>query len=490
MRRLTKTLSAVMACVMLGALCLGALAPEAQAQQKRKSANTSNPRYAAIVIDADTGAVLYERYADKKLHPASLVKMMTLLMTFEALEQGTLTLNSRVRMSAHANSQPPSRVAIATGETMTVKDAIYALVTKSANNVATALGETIAGSESRFAAMMTRKARELGMTQTAFRNAHGLHHPEQVTSARDMARLSRHLVTAYPRQYKYFSTRNFSYRGNNYHNHNRLMESYGGMDGIKTGYINASGFNLAASAVRGEHRVIAVVFGGRTAQSRNAHVAELLDRGFAALKGGDVRVADASSSLTGDAPPLPGRKPARRDMLETQADTAYDATSDIAQAHHDDPIGEMIGEGDFDPAVARRFEAGMIAIAALKGDMIEPSSGPATAVQKTAPAKQATTPAAHHPARTAVETAQGAVAQDWAVQVGAFTNRARGDQALNEAMRKLPATLHASARPVIVPMKAGDGWVFRARIRGLSREQATSACRQFDNCMTISPRAF
>jgi len=485
--------------MVLAVLLAIAFAGPAEAATKRKSANTPNPRYAAIVIDADSGAVLYERYADKKLHPASLVKMMTLLMTFEALENGTLTLSSRVRMSAHANSQPPSRIEVPVGGSLSVKDAIYALVTKSANNVATALGETIGGSETRFAAMMNKKAQELGMTQTVFRNANGLHHPQQVTSARDMARLSRHLVTQYPRQYKYFSTRNFSYNGSSYHNHNRLMETYKGMDGIKTGYIQPSGFNLAASAVRNNHRLIAVVFGGRTTQSRNSHVAELLDQGFAQL-GVDKEIRNAKS-IDGELKntlvalaPVPSRKPAQRDMLQDSAR----AGQQVAVLPMTEMMGsELIGEGDYDPAVARRFEAGMMAIAALKGGLTEPASGKMVAVPDIAAPVKPAGAAKAAPAKvvtTATQTGQiltpDTHQDDWAVQVGAFTSRVRSDQALNEAVQKLPAGLRASARPVIVPMKAGDGWVFRARIRGLSRDQAMASCKYFENCMAISPRAF
>lgn len=455
--------------------------PSDAATQKRKSSNTANPRYAAIVIDADSGTVLYERSADKKLHPASLVKMMTLLMAFEALENGTLTLNSRVRISAHANSQPPSRIELPVGGSLSVKDAIYAIVTKSANNVATALGETIGGSESRFAAMMNRKAQELGMTQTVFRNANGLHHPEQVTSARDMARLSRHLVMNYPKQYKYFSTRNFNYNGASYHNHNRLMETYKGMDGIKTGYIQPSGFNLAASAVRNDRRLIAVVFGGRTTQSRNAHVAELLDQGFSRLGlDKDIRSArsvddELKSTLVALAP-VPPRKPVRRDMLQEASISQSSAAPEVNMMG-----SALIGEGDYDPAVARRFEAGMMAMAALKGGLTEPASGGR----------------AEKPEEIATAAVQGgnitspsADQNDWAVQVGAFASRVRSDQALNDAVQKLPVGLRDLARPVIVPMKAGDGWVFRARIRGLSREQAMASCKYFENCMAVSPRAF
>lgn len=480
--------------VLLAALLAG---PADAATKKRGSANTPNPRYASIVIDADTGAVLHESHADKQLHPASLVKMMTLLMTFEAVEKGNLTLNSRVRMSSYAASQAPSKLGIPAGGSITVRDAIYALVTKSANDVATALGETVGGSESRFVAMMNQRAQQLGMSRTTFKNASGLHHPGQVSTARDFAILSRHLIKNYPDEYKYFSKKNFSYNGVSHHNHNRLMETYKGMDGIKTGFIQPSGFNLAASAVRNNHRVIAVVFGGRTAQSRNAHVAELLDQGFAKLgSGSDVRIASlpkleaaAPAAVKVALAPLPGRKPGRRDMLQQQpsamarAGAEQPAPQQTASADPKPVMGqELIGEGDFDPAVARRFETGMMAIAALRGELLEPASGSSAAAAPDA-ASPAPTPVSFTPAP------QPIAASDWAVQIGAYTSRVRSDQVLSEALRKLPPPLKIAARPVIVPMKAGDGWVFRARLRGLSREQAMATCKYFTHCMTISPRS-
>lgn len=496
-------------------------APVSAAQKKKSSAQAPNPRYASIVIDADTGVILHESNADKRLHPASLVKMMTLLMAFERLQDGTMTLNQRIRISEHAASQSPSKLGLRPGSTIAVKDAIYALVTKSANDIAVAMGEHIGGSESRFATLMTARAQELGMSSTRFKNASGLHHIDQVSSARDIARLSRILIKNYPQQYKYFSTRNFKYNGASYHNHNRLMESYNGMDGIKTGYIGPSGFNLAASAVRGDRRLIAVVFGGRSTQSRNAHVAELLDRGFAKIGAGKdaPRIADAgninSPAKRSNPAPVPGRKP----VVEGTTTLAM-ANTDMAmdQPEMSAAMNEMIGEGDIDPAIAKRFETGMMAIAAIKGVQAkQDAAAHATATTTLAPASPSQMAAAQiqgtqilgqipaqrvlqgsrplsgtqavtfHPEQTVIP----AIANDeWSVQVGAYTSRVRSDQALSEAIKRLPPPLQNTARPVIVPLKAGDGWVFRARIRGLSREQASAACKYFDNCMAISPRAF
>lgn len=240
----------------------------------------SGERYAAILVDNMSGEILLARNADAHRHPASLAKIMTLYMLFEELEAGRLTPSSRLKASAHACGQPPSKVGLKPGQSIRVSDAIKALVTKSANDVAVVVAENIAGSEARFAARMTKKGRELGMRRTVFRNASGLPDPKQVTTARDMAILARRLMKDFPDYYGYFSLKYFTYRGKRYRNHNGLLFSYKGTDGIKTGYIRASGFNVALSARRGKKHLLAIVMGGKTAKQRNAHAAALLDYGF------------------------------------------------------------------------------------------------------------------------------------------------------------------------------------------------------------------
>ncbi len=251
----------------------------------------------AIVIDAGTGAVLYQDRAEHRHHPASLAKMMTLYLVFEALDEGRLTLDAKLPVSARAAGQPPSALGLRAGATITVGDAIGALVAKSANDVATVVAEALGGEEWRFAQTMTRKARALDMRRTSFRNASGLYNRSQLTTARDMATLAQALMRDFPHYYRYFAARSFRHGGRTYRNHNRLLESYSGADGLKTGYIRASRFNLAASATRGGHRVIAVVLGARSATARNREAAALLDRGFA-------RVREARA-----APPPPPEKP-------------------------------------------------------------------------------------------------------------------------------------------------------------------------------------
>ncbi|WP_435640576.1 D-alanyl-D-alanine carboxypeptidase family protein [Micavibrio aeruginosavorus] len=462
-------------------LGLGLMAATPAHAAKKKSQD--NPRYASIVMDADTGAILHERYADKSLYPASLVKMMTLLMVFEAMDRGEMNLNTRIRISKHAASMQPSKIGLKAGSTIRVEDAIRALVTKSANDMAAALGEAVGGSESNFASMMTRRAHEIGMRNTTFRNASGLHHPAQTSTVRDMALLSRHIIYSQPRNFRFFSTKNFRYNGVNYHNHNRLMETYKGMDGMKTGYTVPSGFNLAATAVRGDRRLIAVVFGGRTTQSRNAHVADLLDRGFKQIGTGQVMMANTDTRATAPAP-VPNRKP------------GTETTNTVVAATH---FEEMMGAGDSDPGASTRIESGMVAVNALRSagavSRAEPQQPVHPQVIRT-PAAQASLQPQQQPVQqpqtvttTAPIVASGAE-QTWSVQIGAFTNRMKTDQLLNNSQGKLPPQLAQVAQPVIVPLSAGSSTVFRARIKGFSRNQAIEACRYFTDCMTISPRAF
>lgn len=255
------------------------LAPlPASARNSAKKAWT--PVAAEILMDAHSGKVLRARNADQLTYPASLTKMMTLMLTFEALDRGTLRLNQSLVVSRHAASMPPSRLWLAPGSTITVEQAILALVTRSANDVAVVLGEALGGSETAFAKKMTARARRLGMRHTVFRNASGLPDRLQRTTARDMAILSRALIGRHAKHYAYFKRRSFDWQGDTVYGHNRLMARYPGMDGIKTGYIAASGFNLAASAVRDGRRLIAVVLGGHSADARDSLVADLLDAGF------------------------------------------------------------------------------------------------------------------------------------------------------------------------------------------------------------------
>lgn len=253
--------------------------------------------YSAIVIDADTGRVLHAHEADTPRYPASLTKMMTLYMAFDALKDGRLRLEQRIPVSPHAATQAPSAIGLSPGQTLTVKDAILAAVTKSANDATVALGEAIAGgNEAVFADMMTRRARALGMTSTTFKNASGLPNPAQKTTARDMSVLALALLKNHRNYYAYFQTPEFEWNDKVFNNHNHLLKRYEGVDGIKTGFIRASGFNLVASAKRDGHRVIGVVFGGSSVVARDNQMIKLLDAAFDRIENGDLNapvMADA-----------------------------------------------------------------------------------------------------------------------------------------------------------------------------------------------------
>lgn len=434
---------------------------------------SANPKYASIVMDADTGLILHQSSADKVLHPASLTKMMTLMLTFDALEQGTLKLHDRIIISKHAASMVPSKLGLKPGQTIRVEDAIYALVTKSANDIAVALAEKIAGTEYKFSLMMTVKARKIGMNNTRFRNASGLHNRHQVSTARDMAKLSRQLLTAYPQYYHYFSTRSFTYNGTTYKNHNRLMDSYQGMDGLKTGYTEPSGFNLAASAVRNNKRLIGVVFGGRTSRTRDAHMKTLLDRSF----------AKAEQILLAANVPLPPRKPtpskqlAMLSNIETAAgliDIAADGAEENTKWAPLNPVlqsssfSKMIGEGDYDPAVSKRLETGLLAISAMQS-MVNKERTQKVAYNFTPDKNQ--------------------IGKNWSIQIGAFTSRTKTDRALHQALKSIPSNL-SDAAPVIAPLRTKDGWLFRARLSGYSKLEAQKACKHIKPCMIISPHAY
>jgi D-alanyl-D-alanine carboxypeptidase len=236
-----------------------------------------DPRYAGIVIDAESGKVLYAEDADQRRRPASLAKMMTLYLTFEAIESGRLSRREMLTVSRHAARQPPSKLGLRAGSRIRVDDAIKAIAVRSANDIAVVMAEAIAGSESAFAQRMTAKARALGLTSTVFTNASGLPDSRMVTTARDMALLARTLQTRFPRESRVFATKSFSYKGRRYTSTNRLLGVVNGMDGMKTGYTRASGYNLAASVRRRGRHLIIVVMGEKSGSARNGHVAALVE---------------------------------------------------------------------------------------------------------------------------------------------------------------------------------------------------------------------
>jgi D-alanyl-D-alanine carboxypeptidase len=303
---------------------------------KREPAYT--PPYAAIVLDANSGNVLHSDKADESRHPASLTKIMTLYLLFERLEAGKIRLDTQIPVSEHASIQAPTKLGLKPGEMIAVEDAIQAMATKSANDAAVAVGEAIGGSEREFADMMTLKAHALGMTRTLYRNASGLPNDEQVTTARDQALLGRAIAERFPRYYRYFATPSFTYHGRAMRNHNQLLGHVEGMDGIKTGYTEASGFNLVASVRRNNRHIVSVVLGGTSAGARDARMRNLIEEYIVAAAPPKTQVAGISGSKA-DA----SRKEEPR---VAKAQTAADPTSPGPRAGDNRPPSPQAGEGN------------------------------------------------------------------------------------------------------------------------------------------------
>jgi D-alanyl-D-alanine carboxypeptidase len=311
----------------------------------------------SIIIDADSGQVLSEHNADAKAYPASLTKMMTLYLAFESLEAGKITLDQSVRVSHHAQNQAPSKLGLVEGQMVPFRDLILGLITRSANDAAVVVAEALAGNERAFADRMTEKARELDMTNTSYHNASGLPNPGQLTTARDLAKLAQALYRDFPKEYALFATEEFTYKGSTYVNHNRLMQSFEGMDGIKTGYIRASGFNLAASAVRNNRRLIGVVMGGRSAFARDTEMAQLLNDGF----GGAAAPAIATAAATTeDDPDATVAERARRTIASLspvgRAEAAIPTHARTAHARHSGwsiQVGAFTDEAPAEKAAAK-----------------------------------------------------------------------------------------------------------------------------------------
>jgi len=419
----------------------------------------ANPRYAAIVVDIESGEVLHAANADETRYPASLTKMMTLYMLFEQLERGELRLDSPLQVSSYAASRQASKLYVKAGSTLPVETAIQALVIRSANDVAVVVAEALGGSEANFGRMMTDKARQLGMPRTTFRNPHGLPDAGQTTTARDMATLSIRLMQDFPQYYHYFSQTRFTWNGNTITGHNRLLGSYPGADGMKTGFIRASGFNVATSAVRDGRRLVSVVMGGFTAASRDTHMADLLDRGFvrASLYGrGDwVAQADFSGDRMGiertpaavtPAPVAPARAPEIQ-LASLQAPeplpSARASMPDTAQGSANDPIRELMTRAE--PAATQRSET---------LHRLEPVGSSAS----------------------------------WGVQVGAFSNADNARLHASDAAGRLNQDLF-NAR-VDIDEVTGSQTVFRARLVNLDENQAYRACRSLASegmdCMVVN----
>jgi D-alanyl-D-alanine carboxypeptidase len=376
-------------------------------------------KYASIIVDTATGAVLHAQNPDERAYPASLTKMMTLYMVFEALKAKRVTMETPLPVSLNASRKPPSKLGLKKGQTILLRDAIRALITKSANDVATVVAEALGGSEPRFAHMMTTRARALGMGRTTFRNASGLPNKGQMSTVRDMARLGIALQRDFPQYYGLFATKEFEYKGRRFRNHNRLLTRYDGTDGIKTGYIRDSGFNIVVSVERKGRRLIGAVFGGKSAGRRDRHMAQLLSGAFKAIFDGDNPPVE----------PLPA--------LIADKDDDPSGTTD----EHEDERGEAI-------AAARppRAATAGVAVAAVPAPPAAPEG-----------------------------SAENPTVEQWAVQVGAFNRYAPAHLAATRAARQVPALMNLQI--VIVPGKSRSRPLYRARLVGLDEEKARAACR-------------
>ena len=438
-----------MLCRLFGAVVALALSVAVSAQ--------AYAGYASIVMDAKTGDVLQEVNADTLNYPASLTKIMTLYVAFDAIKGGRLTLHKAMRVSEHAAAQSPTKLGLRPGQSIKVVDAVFALITKSANDAAVVLAEEIGGTEWEFARMMTAKAAELGMTSTVFRNASGLPDAEQVSTARDLARLSQALIQNHPEYYGYFATQAFSYDGRLLESHNRFMKGYPGADGIKTGFIRASGFNLAGSAVRNGRRLISVVMGGETARWRDLHMAALLDRGFGS-EDGSALVASASNEN-----PTAGEGEERPRIIWHT------------------PSAAGIQQAAFTPDAKPTARASDLGVMKVPADPKPTGQAGEIGLIKKGLTRSAAPAAAPEP-----EPKGG-----WTIQVGVFAEKDNARKIAEQALDI--ADLPSSAKIGVSAVKQRGKQVYRARLTGISRSVAIDACKKLEkrkrDCMAFDSDA-
>ncbi len=508
------------------------LAPRAH---YRVRAEGYSPPVASIVVDGNSGEVLQASNADALRHPASLTKIMTLYLLFERLEAGTIKLNTPLKVSVHATEQAPSKLGVKAGQTITVDEAIKAAVTRSANDIAVAIAENLAGDEDAFATLMTQKARALGMSHTTYVNASGLPDDDQITTARDLALLGRAIQERFPRYYKYFALREFVYHGVPIRNHDHLLGAVGGVDGIKTGYTRASGFNLVTSVHRDGRYVVAVVLGGRSAFERDAHMRELISAHIrqASLRRTAPVLAEKAEPPT--VAPAKAPSPHTESPPATRADPMSTATSTArATVGSSDPIQPLLVKTvTFRTAPVQTASlAPMPALVPVTApSSLPPTNAPAARPQPAAQASDtprtivvtssepgaiATStrpePAASEPAKAEAakaEPVKGEVAKaqfakselqaepetprshahgGWIIQIGAFDGEDEARQHLSAAQSKVHAML-AAADPFTERVQKGDKALYRARFAGFNKQTAEATCKQLKHsdidCMAV-----
>ena len=470
-------------------LAVAAFATSADARGRRHrhhaaASESYEPPFASMVVDANSGAVLQATNADSPRHPASLTKIMTLYLLFERLQTGKIKMSTDMEVSAHAAAQAPSKLGLRPGQTIDVETAIRAIVTKSANDVAVVVAEALGGSEENFARMMTAKARALGMMHTVYRDASGLPNDEQITTARDMTILGRAVQDRFPQYYHYFATRTFAYRGEEFRNHNHLLGRVDGVDGMKTGYIRDSGFNIVVSMRRGPRHLLAVVFGGRTASARDARVVGLLDDTI------DI----AATKRT--APPMSEGA----EITEARAKTARETVASISpQPRRPEPPTGSTDPIRPNPVKTFAVQGNTVHTAALAPPLAEdrklvrvegptkvttvivkrespPAPSAKPGVLGTLPIKVAAAGDSVPVATAAPEPAAKPRSGGWMIQVGAFPEEKEAKQRLVTAKDKAK-TLLGQADPFTERVAKGDKSLYRARFAGLDKDQAETACK-------------
>ena len=459
----------------------------------------AKPQFSAISLDARTGKILFSNDIDGLRHPASLTKVMTLYVLFQDLQAKRIKLSTNLVVSQRAASMSPSKLGVKPGTSITVETAIKALVTRSANDVAAAIAENLGGSEANFAARMTRTARAIGMSKTTFLNASGLPNPNQWTTARDMATLSLRIQRDFPQYYPYFRIASFVYNGQVIRTHNKLLGRYKGTDGIKTGYIAASGFNLTTSAKRGDKRVVGVVLGATSNGSRNQYMMKMLDGAFPKCVDGTTIAAKAGSTeglkVPDDAPvEVAAAAPKRKSIFgqKPAEPSVQEPSSDAAPAPGTTFQTVMAKDQDPDNNTTKVLEARIDDTAS--GSTEEPDD----AVADTAPVLPAKLPFAvkkevtGNIAAQAEDAAVAAVDPTWNIQIGAFPKK---EEARQKILQIKTSGFHfLKDKPALtVEVLKGSDTVYRARFSGFTQKSAKSACAQLSKkgmeCMTIQPQS-
>jgi D-alanyl-D-alanine carboxypeptidase (penicillin-binding protein 5/6) len=453
---------------------------------------TDNARYAGIVVDAQSGEVLYGMRADAARYPASLTKIMTLYLVFDALSHGQIKPDDQIVISQHAASQAPVKVYMKPGQTIDVDTAMRLAAMYSANDMAVALAEKVGGTEERFAAMMTIKAQELGMTETRFVNANGLPDARQVTSARDLAILARAVLRDYPQYYSYFDLPSVTFRGRTYYNHNPL-HGIPGVDGMKTGFTNAAGLTLVASQVKDGHRLIAVIMGANSSRQRREHGEELLNIGFnveSRRDHGETLVAQAEfDKAFANGGALPAAM--QSDKVATpDGPVPYTVLASANAPLSDQQLRDTLAGSEQANAVDNNVQRASAVVKAP--DVVAALNATPTAadlpVKKAAPVKAAvrTRLASDEAKKGRKKKNPDAV---WSIQVGAFRDKALATDWVKKVQQRFDDAL-ADGRSEV---SKADGGMYRTRFAALTKEQAHSACKSMSakhlDCMVIKPDA-